>query len=547
MRSSSHRRKNVLSNTTILPTAMKATTTADQVDIENDRTSRAHLGEQARPIDHGMILTQSCERPSSSGKSLFGTPNSSGMISLINPTSPPSLLPYGSMSSGMKSSILTKSSPTVSSPVSLPTQSNVSVTSKLHSTKLRTKPLKPSSLKPIGGRLGNFTETQSFSRTLTDVQNSRRMGASSQATSGDYTQPDTTAFSNLIASSVEKRLPLPASSLILKDGMSMFSPSLIPAAWMSSNLPPLLPLLADQIHLEKRKSADVGTKALTAIVPPVAIAMPVSFAEAESIEPKTVNLFKRPKWTRGFLWTCDEVSTTPSASFSEIAPLLPSIPENELTKRSALDTIAAHPHLFKIVTPIRYNRLSALLRSHPNRPLVDCVVDGFHQGFYPGFDTTGHNVPDTIDNSSIYAPHDPSSPEAAFLRAQRDEEIRLGRYSESFGTELLPGMIAQPIHAVPKPHSSKLRLINDHSAGDWALNSFIAKEIGHIRMDSVQDLGKTLLHARRELGPDATIWLWKSDVSQAFCQLPMHPLWQMKQISTFDGHRHVDRCAVFGN
>ncbi|OJA11010.1 hypothetical protein AZE42_13529, partial [Rhizopogon vesiculosus] len=38
-----------------------------------------------------------------------------------------------------------------------------------------------------------------------------------------------------------------------------------------------------------------------------------------------------------------------------------------------------------------------------------------------------------------------------FLDAQIQEEVRAGRLSESFGTQLLPGMYSIPIHAVPKP------------------------------------------------------------------------------------------------
>jgi hypothetical protein len=40
--------------------------------------------------------------------------------------------------------------------------------------------------------------------------------------------------------------------------------------------------------------------------------------------------------------------------------------------------------------------------------------------------------------------------------------------------------------------------------------------------------------------------MFKSDVSQAFHHLPMHPLWQVKQIITFEGQRHVDRNNNFG-
>src|SRR5258708_21994876 len=41
--------------------------------------------------------------------------------------------------------------------------------------------------------------------------------------------------------------------------------------------------------------------------------------------------------------------------------------------------------------------------------------------------------------------------------------------------------------------------------------------------------------------------LWKSDASQVYRRLPMHPCWQVWQATFIDGKYHVDRCAVFGN
>jgi len=40
--------------------------------------------------------------------------------------------------------------------------------------------------------------------------------------------------------------------------------------------------------------------------------------------------------------------------------------------------------------------------------------------------------------------------------------------------------------------------------------------------------------------------MWKSDVSQAYQRMPMHKHWQMKQIHTIKGERHVDCCNNFG-
>ena len=107
-------------------------------------------------------------------------------------------------------------------------------------------------------------------------------------------------------------------------------------------------------------------------------------------------------------------------------------------------------------------------------------------------------------------------------------------------------MYSTPIHAVPKPRSEKLRHVNDHSAGTYSLNSMIAREdVVGAKMDTISDLIGALLGYRRKR-PNTTLILFKSDVSAAYRRLPLHPLWQIKQIVTIDDNRHVDRCTSFG-
>ena len=107
-------------------------------------------------------------------------------------------------------------------------------------------------------------------------------------------------------------------------------------------------------------------------------------------------------------------------------------------------------------------------------------------------------------------------------------------------------MYSTSIHAVPKPRSEKLRLVNDHSAGPFSLNSMIAREdVAGAKMDSISDLIGALLRYRKRY-PSKNLVLFKSDVSAAYRRLPLHPLWQVKQIVTVDNARHVDRCTSFG-
>ncbi|EUC55961.1 hypothetical protein RSOL_147840, partial [Rhizoctonia solani AG-3 Rhs1AP] len=133
----------------------------------------------------------------------------------------------------------------------------------------------------------------------------------------------------------------------------------------------------------------------------------------------------------------------------------------------------------------------------------------------------------------------------AFVASQRDEEVNAGRFSPGF-SQLSPGMQTSAIGAVPKPHSEKYRLITDQSAGTYALNSFINKEDAKVRYDTLQDLGKALRDLKNKF-PNTPLALWKSDVAHAFRTIPMHPLWQIRQVVLVGDTYHVDRCMAFGN
>ena len=83
-----------------------------------------------------------------------------------------------------------------------------------------------------------------------------------------------------------------------------------------------------------------------------------------------------------------------------------------------------------------------------------------------------------------------------------------------------------PIGVMPKPHTTMFQLVMDHSAGEHALNGFIAKSDASIRPDNLRDFDTTLRAVlARDGQPPA--WLFKSDVSAAYHRIPMHPLWQI--------------------
>ena len=254
-------------------------------------------------------------------------------------------------------------------------------------------------------------------------------------------------------------------------------------------------------------------------------------------------LGRRPRYLRHNVFRDDDLMSRSCTEWTETARPLPSVPEAEFSNILACQTIDRHPGLFTVDTPINVDEFEGLLTRHPNRPFVNSVLKGFRSGFWPWADTHIEEYPDTLD-LSLGDPRDEK--EFTFICGQRDKEIETGRFSSSFGKNLLPGMYSMPIHAVPKPHSTNLRLVTNHSAGDYSLNSMIKREdIAGYPLDNMTHLGEMLLRKKAEF-PNEKLVLFKSDISDAYRNLPMHPLWQIKQINTIQGQRHVDRRNCFG-
>ena len=245
------------------------------------------------------------------------------------------------------------------------------------------------------------------------------------------------------------------------------------------------------------------------------------------------------------IWRTSDSPKVVSAYSTLTAPPVPSPPRNELQNDVAHKTIHKNPDLFKIVSPIKVPRFKKHLKDHPNQPLVKSVVRALNKGFWPYADTSSHPLPTTYDGSR-QRQRITDKDKANFIQQQRDEEVKLERWSKPFGKELLPGMHASPISAVPKSTPGKYRLITNQSSGPHALNSAIPKSQVKVKLDNIHDLGTDLLAVRKKY-PERKLCLFKSDVKSAYRLLPMHPLWQIKQVVTIDGQRHVDRCNTFGS
>ena len=251
----------------------------------------------------------------------------------------------------------------------------------------------------------------------------------------------------------------------------------------------------------------------------------------------------QPKYLRYNVWDPASDFTPTTADWTETAAPLPRPPQSELNNPIVTKTIREYPDLFRIVTPIKVDIFESYLSTHPNQQFVQSVCAGLREGFWPWASTTKPGYP-SVNDQAQSMPTD--SNKARFLRDQRDVELAKGRFSQSFGTDLLPGMYCMPIYAVPKPNSSDFHLVTDQSCGKHSLNSMVQHEcVTGYPLDNLVHFGEMLLDLQRKQ-PGQVRVAWKSDIAEAYRILPMHPLWQIKQINTIDGKRYLDRCNAFG-
>ncbi|KAF9039505.1 hypothetical protein BDZ89DRAFT_1214432 [Hymenopellis radicata] len=207
-----------------------------------------------------------------------------------------------------------------------------------------------------------------------------------------------------------------------------------------------------------------------------------------------------------------------------------------------MKTIHENPHLFHVSTPINIDRFASALAIHPNRAFVASVVRTLKIGLWPWADTNpSSDFPETWDNAWAKIP---STEESQFIAAQCIEEVDKGQHSPAFGPHLLPGMYSTPNIAVPKPHSDDLRLVANQSAGEYCQNNMVDKsQTKGARLDSLLVFIPLLLMFS-SLHPGKRLLLWKADVMGAFRTIPVHPLWQLKQVVTsMVGESKTDKTA----
>jgi hypothetical protein len=364
---------------------------------------------------------------------------------------------------GQQSSATTMSTSTRSSHDSSPRLKKTNASRK--SANLKSRSEVPSLLKRLqltenGSSPGDLTKTLSCMRSLIDRLSSPSITDTSTVCSQPYplaNMNESSTMTKLYES--ESEMPTTCNSPI-STGSEMLS-SVGNPVWHKRRHLQLLSHPQERINPRelKRRSVDTTTKddaltrasrAITDIFARNAASQVTPQRSAQTRLDRMSSI--KPRYARDFIWSDKDEPRLTLAKTTEVASPVPDLPQNERCNVAAIHTIASHPELFKIVTPIKVNVFESKLRNHPNRAFVQSVCRSLREGFWPWANTDDPNRPVTYDNSKRelkeQAHHD-------FLIQQVQEEVALGQFSCDFGPELLPGMYSQPIGVVPKPHSDK--------------------------------------------------------------------------------------------
>jgi len=228
-----------------------------------------------------------------------------------------------------------------------------------------------------------------------------------------------------------------------------------------------------------------------------------------------------PRLLRTLSYPIVTTPRTPAIDSTLTNPPLLRPPLSALQNPVLLATLTSRPDLFRVSTPLHISHLATFLEPHPNRPLVESVLLGLREGFWPGHDGNFDSIAHLADPPTRLEEND-----LVFLADSALKDFEKGYLSPAFDT-LLPGMHISPSFVV-RPEHSRARQVCDQTIS--GLNDGISRAQARTQYDALAELG-ALMRYRRRRGEDKHFhMLWKSDVAGGFRNLPVHPLWQLKQI-----------------
>ena len=191
------------------------------------------------------------------------------------------------------------------------------------------------------------------------------------------------------------------------------------------------------------------------------------------------------------------------------------------------------------LTPIDIDRLEMELAGHPDRNFVVNLINGLREGFF-----TGINEPPMITLEHPNNMSANSHPE--IVTKLIDDEVKKGFLVGPFETPLFSTYRVSPLGVAEGSYSGKKHLIVDLSAphnnnNHASLNQLINKDEYSLTYVKLDDAISGILKSGRGS------WLCKTDIVNAFKQIPIHPsLWHLYGVK-WNGAYFFYTRLVFGS
>lgn len=184
------------------------------------------------------------------------------------------------------------------------------------------------------------------------------------------------------------------------------------------------------------------------------------------------------------------------------------------------------------VTPVNHRTLNILLEGY-DRDKSDMLERGFRYGFKLGYNGQRkfHTSPNLQSASQF----------PNIVDQKLAKEIAQNRIAGPFRESPYPNLQISPIGVIPKKEEGQFRLIHHLSYPfGSSINDFIPEEIKQVHYASIDDAISIIL----ALGPKCA--LAKTDVSNAFRIIPIHPDDHELLGIKWKGNFYFDRCLPMG-
>ena len=191
------------------------------------------------------------------------------------------------------------------------------------------------------------------------------------------------------------------------------------------------------------------------------------------------------------------------------------------------------PYRGKIVTPIIVENLESALTNYDIRLKTE-IISGFKFGFKIGF--TG------VPRNNAVIQNSPSTFEFSNATANHfEKEIAANRFIGPFDYPPFDSFQINPINIIPKKEPNKFRVIVNlpHPEG-FSINNGIPDLYANVSYSSLSDAIKLII----KCGKDC--FLSKSDIKNAFRNIPVHPSQHNLLGMTFKNKLYFDVCLPMG-